>query len=256
MIREISLERLISLSQPYLCKKSPNVLLSRLCSNAKCFSKNSLCTNYELVRGEEVFGVMCRYASCATLCLFKKADLKELCDFLKYAPINILECEYNVGKRLYRPLYARRIDGKIMLLKKTCSSPLYKTYETENVSDFFNILKSSDPFYEKVSYEEYYCDVFYRNALPARLFLAEYEGKPAATAAVMHDFGGISIISDVCTHKALRCRGLASSVVSAVAGRLLSEGKTPTLLSTSKTAYCIYKKIGFRACERFCLLHF
>ena len=142
------------------------------------------------------------------------------------------------------------------IIKKPKNFEDYSVFETQNVSDFFDVLKAADPFYNTTSSEEYYCDIFYRNALPARLFLAEYDGKAAATAGVMHQFKNISIISDVSVLPHLRRRGLGGAVVAKISQILLSEGKIPTLLCTLPSAKKLYKKIGFKVCGRFCLLSF
>lgn len=256
MIREIDFERLSLLCEPRLSKKKPDVLLVRLCSNAMCFSKNGLCTIYEIEKSGEIIGVICRYGGAMTLCLFKKPDFDELCSFLSVAPITSLECGAKTGRKISKKLKLCRLSGRAMLMKKPKSYADYKVYQTQNVSDFFDVLKSADPFYKETSYEEYYCDVFYRSSLPAELFLAEYCGKKAATVAIMHRFNDIAIISDVSVLPDLRRRGLGGSIVAEVCKNISSKGQLATLLCTSKNALSLYKKIGFKSCGRFCLISF
>lgn len=256
MIREISFERLCEICKAQYEKRKPDVLLARLCANAKCFEPKRLCNVYEIENSGQVCAVLCRYGSGATLCVFKKPDLEELCAFLGAAPITTLECDASIGRKISKKLAPCKICGEAMVIKKPKNFIDYKVFETPNVSDFFDVLKAADPFYKNTSYEEYYCDIFYRGALPARLFLAEYDGKAAATAGIMHSFKNISIISDVSVLPEFRRRGIGGAVVAKISQILLSEGKIPTLLCTSPSAKKLYKKIGFKVCGRFCLLSF
>ncbi len=256
MIKEISLERLYDLCEYGFSKKKPDVLLTRLCANAKCFEPKGLCNIYEIENKGSICGVLCRYGGSGTLCLFKKPDLEELCSFLSAAPITALECSGAIGRKLSKKLRLSKIYGKAMVIKKPKNFKNYRVYETQNVSAFFDILKAADPFYKSTSYEEYYCDIFYRSALPARLFLADYDGSAAATAGIMHSFKNVAIISDVSVLPNLRRRGLGGAVVAKISQTLLSERKIPTLLCTSPSAKKLYKKIGFKICGRFCLLSF
>ena len=256
MIREISLERLYALCEDRFTKKKPDVLLARLCANAKCFEPKGLCNIYEIENKGCICGVLCRYGGSGTLCLFKRPDFEELCSFLSAAPITTLECSSALGRKISKKLSLNKICGEAMVVKKPKNFEDYSVFETQNVSDFFDVLKAADPFYKNTSYEEYYCDIFYRSALPARLFLAEYDGKAAATAGVMHQFKNISIISDVSVLPELRRRGLGGAVTAKISQILLSEGRIPTLLCTLPSAKKLYKKIGFKVCGRFCLLSF
>ncbi|MEE1279908.1 MAG: GNAT family N-acetyltransferase [Oscillospiraceae bacterium] len=256
MIKEISFERLCEICQTQFKKRKPDVLLSRLCANAKCFEPKRLCNVYEIENRGKVCAVLCRYGGSGTLCVFKKPDLEELCAFLCAAPITTLECDALIGRKLSKKLALNKICGEAMVIKSPKNFIDYKVFETPNVLDFFDVLKAADPFYKNTSYEEYYCDIFYRSELPARLFLAEYDGKAAATAGIMHSFNNISIISDVSVLPQFRRRGLGGTVVAKISQILLSEGKVPTLLCTLASAKRLYKKIGFKRCGRFCLLSF
>lgn len=256
MIKEINFDRLELLCEPYVSEKKPNVLLVRLVSNALCFSHNSLCTNYEIQNGEKTVGVMCRYGGAITVCLFKKADLDELCGFLSAAGVTSVECNSVLGKKLAKALKMRKIDGRSFYNPRPKNYLDYASLETENVSGFFDVLKAADDYYKDISYEEYYCDVFYRQKLPARLFLTKYSGKNAATAAIMHGYKNISIISDVAVLGDFRRRGLASSITGRVCEILLSEGKIPTLMCTEKCVQKLYRKIGFKPLEKFSMLYF
>lgn len=256
MIREINFDRLALLCEPYISQKKPNVLLVRLVSNALCFSHSSLCTIYEIQNNEKSAGVMCRYGGAITIFLFKKADLSELCGFLSAAGVTSVECDFALGKKLAKVLQMRKIEGSSFYNPRPKNYLDYASLETENVSQFFDVLKAADDYYKDISYEEYYCDVFYRQKLPARLFLAKYGGKNAATAAIMHGYKNISIISDVAVLEDFRRRGLASSIVGKVCEILLSEGKIPTLMCTEKHVQKLYRKIGFKPLEKFSMLYF
>lgn len=257
MIKEISVTRLFEICQPQFQKKGQHVLLTRLCSNAKCFQPKRLCIVYEIEKGGSVCGVMCRYGGSITLCLFKKPDLAELCSFLSAAAITTLECSTKTARKISKALSLTSLKGEIFYMKNSPrENTKYRVFETENASDFFDVLKAADLFYKTTSYEEYYCDLFYRAPLPARLFLAEFNGTAAATAAILHRYQNISIISDVAVLTPYRRRGLASALVSEICRLLISEGQVPTLLCNSPTARLVYKKIGFRRCGRFCLLSF
>ena len=256
MIREIDFDRLALLCEPYINKKKPDVLLVRLVSNALCFSNHGLCTIYEIQNGDKSLGVMCHYGGAITVCLFKRADFEELSCFLSAAPITSIECDSALGKRLSKALEMKKVDGKAFYNPKPKNFLSYKTQETQNVSEFFDVLKAADPYYKNTSYEEYYCDVFYRQKLPARLFLAEFDGKNAATAAVMHGYKNISIISDVAVLDEFRRRGLGSAITAKVSEILLSEGHKPTLMCTEKCLQKLYRKIGFKPLKKFSMLYF
>lgn len=256
MIKEIDFKRLAFLCEPYIKSKKPNVLLVRLVSNAFCFYVHGLCTIYEIQNGEKPFGVMCRYGGAITIFLFKKVDFEELSCFLSAAPVTSVECNAALGKRLSKSLQMRKIDGRSFYNPKPKNHLDYKAEETQNVSEFFEVLRSADSYYKDTSYEEYYCDVFYRQKLPARLFLAQFDGKKAATAAVMHGYKNVSIISDVAVLEEFRRRGLGSAIAAKVCEILLSEGKIPTLMCTEKCVQKLYKKIGFKPLSKFSMLYF
>ena len=256
MIREINFERLEKLCEPYINHKKPDVLLTRLVSNALCFSHNGLCTIYEIENRGKLVGVMCRYGGAITIYPFKKVDLDELCSFLSVAPITSVETTEKMGKKISKALGMRKISGRAFYNPSPKNFPDYKVSETENVSHFFDVLRLADPYYKDVSYEEYYCDVFYRQKLPARLFLVEFDGKNAGTAAIMHEYKGISIISDVSVLNDFRRRGIASSITAKVSQTLISEDKIPTLMCTEKCVQKLYKKIGFKPLSKFSMLYF
>ena len=256
MIKEINFDRLAFLCEPYISEKKPNVMLVRLVSNAFCFSHNGLCTIYEIQNAEKSVGVMCRYGGAITIYLFKKADFKELCCFLSALGVTSVECDAALGKKLAKALAMKKIDGRSFYNPRPKNYLDYTFEETENVSHFFDVLKAADPYYEDISYEEYYCDVFYRQKLPARLFLAEYGGKNAATAAIMHKYNNVSIISDVAVLKECRRRGLGSAVTGKVCEILLKEGQIPTLMCTEKCVQKLYRKIGFKPLLKFSMLYF
>lgn len=256
MIKEINFDRLALLCEPYISEKRPNLLLVRLVSNAFCFSRHGLCTIYEIQNVEKSAGVMCRYGGAITVFLFKKADFKELCCFLSALGVTSIECDSNLGKKLAKTLQMRKINGRSFYNPKPKNHLDYAFLETENVSVFYDVLKEADPYYKDISYEEYYCDVFYRQKLPARLFLAKFSGKNAATAAIMHGYKNITIISDVAVLKDFRRRGLASSITAKLSEILLAEGKLPCLMCTEKCVQKLYRKIGFKTLEKFSMLYF
>ena len=256
MIREIDFKRLENLCEPYIKSKKPNVLLTRLVSNALCFSQNSLCTIYEIENVGKIVGVMCRYGGAITIYPFRKIDLDELCSFLSVAPITSVETTEKMGKKISKALDMKKISGRAFYNPSPKNFVDYKVSETENVSEFFSVLRLADPYYKDISYEEYYCDVFYRQKLPARLFLVKFDGKNAGTAAIMHEYKNISIISDVSVLNDFRRRGIASSITAKVSKTLISEGKIPTLMCTEKYIQRLYKKIGFKPLEKFSMLYF
>ena len=256
MIREINFDRLALVCEPYIKEKKPSVLLVRLISNALCFSQNGLCNIYEIEDGEKTLGVICRYGGAITIYPFRKLDLDELCPFLSVSPITSVETTAKLGRKIAKTLDMREIRGKSFYNKSPKNYLEYKAIETDNVSQFFDVLKEGDPYYEDTSYEEYYCDVFYRQKLPARLFLAEFDGKKLGTAAIMHGYKNVYIISDVSTIPEFRNRGLASFITARVSEILLSEGKIPTLMATEKRVQRLYKKIGFKPIEKFSMLYF
>ncbi len=256
MIKEINFDRLAFLCEPYISDKKPNILLVRLVSNALSFSDHGLCTIYEIQSGEKTLGAACRYGGAITIFPFGKLDMDELCSFLSVAPITSIECTANLGRKIARKLDMKRVNGRSFYNEKPKNYLEYKAYETQNVSVFFDVLKAADPYYKDISYEEYYCDVFYRQKLPARLFLAEFSGKNAATAAIMHEYKKVSIISDVAVLGDFRRRGLASSITAKVSEILISEGKIPTLMCTERCVQKLYKKIGFKPEKKFSMLYF
>ena len=243
MIREIDFDRLALLCEPYIKSKKPNVLLVRLVSNAFAFYSHGLCTIYEIQNDEKTCGVMCRYGGAITIFLFRKADFDELNCFIATAPVTSVECDAALGKRLSKVLQMRKIDGRSFYNPRPKNFLDYKIEETQNVSEFFDVLRAADPYYKETSYEEYYCDVFYRQKLPARLFLAQFSGKNAATAAVMHEYKNVCIISDVAVLDEFRRRGLASSITAKLSEILLLEGKMPCLMCTEKCVQKLYKKM-------------
>ena len=73
------------------------------------------------------------------------------------------------------------------------------------------------------------------------------DGQPVAMAGIARRTAGTAAISSVYTPPALRGRGYAGSVTAAVAGRIVSEQRTPCLYTDLRNPFSnrCYAKIGF-----------
>lgn len=257
MIREITLTELKGLSQPFLDKqKTEDALLIRLCSNANSFYPHKLCTIYEIKNKNRLCGFATLYSGFLTLWLNKKPDFSELCSFLSTAPISSLECSYKNAKKIADRFVNSAVTyGKVFYVKKKLrTSDKCDVVKTENVSDFYNTVKISHKTYENIPYEAFYCDIFYRKN--AKLFLLYNEEKPIATAAVMHRHSKSAILSDISVIPSFRRKGIATKLVYSVCEEIKKEGLNPMLFCTSPSAMLLYKRMGFKIQQHFCLISF
>lgn len=256
MIKEISFEELTTLAAPFLQKqKRQDALLIRILSNGKAFSKNGLCRIYTITKKEKLCGFALVYSGFLTLWLSKTPEIKELCFFLSSAPITSMEASKKFVNKLKKYLDFDETRGKILYWENPPKLPLKnKVYETKKVSDFYDTIFLSHPSYKDTSYEQFYCDVFYRKEIPARLFLLECEGKKSATAAVMHQFDKTSILSDISVMPDMRRRGLAAEIVNFVAKDVTDSGNLAILFCVSPAAMRLYDKLGFKLQQKFSVL--
>lgn len=258
MITEIDFKTLESFSAPHLNKKGHcDALIVRILSNAKCFLSHGLCKTFAICEGEKIKGVLCIYNSIATLSVFSKPDMTELCSFLLASQVSQLECERKIARQVSRTISLKRVDGDILYIDKPPEAASdHKIYQTQDIALFFDAAKRANHNYKGHAYEDFYCDVFYRSALPARLFLLKHEGLDSATAAVMHRYENTSILSDVAVLPEKRRRGLASAIVTAAVREIIGQGDKIVLFRTAKEAKGLYKKIGFKRERRFSLVIF
>lgn len=256
MIKEISFNELTSLAKPFLQKqKRQDALLIRILSNGKAFSKNGLCRIYTVTKKEKLCGFALIYSGFLTLWLKGNPDIKELCFFINSAPITSMEASKKIVQKLKRYLSFDETRGKILYWENPPEAkPKNRVFETENVSDFYDTISLSHPSYKDTSYEQFYCDVFYRKEIPARLFLLECDGKNSATAAIMHRFDKTSILSDISVMPDMRRRGLAAEIVNFVAKDVTDKGDLAILFCVSPAAMRLYDKLGFKLQQKFSVL--
>ncbi len=258
MITEIDFRTLESLSAPHLSFKGHcDALLVRILSNANCFLSHGLCKVFAICEGERLKGVLCIYNSIATLSAFSKPDLTELCSFLLASQVSQLECERKIARQIAKILSLKKVDGDILYIDKPPKAEaMHNIYQTQDIALFFDAAKRANHNYKGHAFEDFYCDVFYRSTLPARLFLLKHEGQDSATAAVMHRYKNTSILSDVAVLPEKRRRGLASAIVAEAVRQITSQGDKIVLFRTAKEAKGLYKKLGFKRERRFSLVIF
>ena len=258
MICEISIERLKEILMSLQARQKNDTLLSRLCSNAFSFLPHKLCTVYEVSDMGKAIGLMCLYGGSLTAFFIKKPNFSELANFLRFqaGAAKHLECDSKIAARLLKRLSARAVYGNVFVLKKQPKrfSEGYTVDESADVRSFFSALKSASADFADADFETYYCDVFYRKDVPARLFTVRHFGKIIATAAVLHIYEKNAVISDVTVHPDFRRRKIGSQLVSEVCEKLMQDGYIPSLLCTSPAAAALYKKIGFKKSRRFGLI--
>lgn len=258
MIAEISLERLELFSKRLSQRQKRDPLFCRLYANAACFSPHALCSLFEVTNKGKTAGFICVYAQSATAYFLKKPNFDELADFFAFnsSGAKFLEIDTSFAQKIKRRLSAKAVFGSAYILKgdAKCIIRDCSVKKTENVKEFFEVLRRSCEAYSDTSFESYYCDYFYRKNLPAELFMGEYEGKAVSVAAVLHLFEKLAIISDVAVLPDFRRRKFGSQLVSEVCRHLKDKGFTPALFCTSPAAEALYKKLGFKKSRGFGLL--
>lgn len=258
MITEIKYADLVQACKPHLYKKGHvRGFLIKILSNAKCFGERGLCKAYKIISKEKIAAVLCLYNATATLSVFSRLDIDELCAFLLASGISVLEADAKTAKKVSKKLSLARVDGDVLYIHKS-PEPRgnLSFYKTQDVEHFFSIARLANPNYKKASFDGFYCDFHYRKALPAALYLLSDGEIDVATAAVMYRCGDSAVLSDVAVLPERRRQGLASQIVSRACRDIIENGQKVVLFRTAKEAKGLYKKLGFKREGRFSLVIF
>jgi len=258
MITQINLSKLKECSQPHLAKKGhTDAFLVKIISNVQCFEEHGLCKAYEITKRSKTAAVFCIYNATATLSVFSKIDMDELCAFLLASCVSVLETDRKTAKRVAKVLSLKLVDGDVLYLHKMAKPSLTShAYKTQDVEHFFNTAKLANPGYKKLAFDGFYCDFHYRKILPSALYLLSDEGADIATAAVMYRYGDTAVLSDVAVLPEKRRRGFAGQIVSHACLDIINGGQKVVLFRTAKEAKGLYKKLGFKRERRFSLVIF
>jgi len=256
MITEITSAELFSLAEKYLNKKEDAILI-RACSDPAAFSQNKFSKSYKVLKKDRLCALMT--FSCGLLSIFaiKKPDIEELSSFISALGAFKVECNIKLFKKIKNCLdYEKALFGKVYFFDKKLSKNVFLAEKTEDASLFYDTVKISHKVYESIPFEAFYCDYFYRKALPATLFLTIIDNKAVATAAIMHGYKNSKILSDISVIPEERRKGYAEDIVFRAISEVYSEGKTPMLFCTAKNAMKLYKKLGFKVQQKFVYITF
>lgn len=199
-----------------------------------------------------------------TLTLFVSAPLsanarQELVFFIQSlgSSVTTLLGPRSLLKKLSRPLSGKAVFGHILCLTSSDRLPIpgcRRVRQQLDLPTFYELLCRADGAHAHPSYDAFYCDAFYRRALPLQLFVAEHYGLPVGCLGIFHIRENEALISDVAVLPEERRRGVATDLVSQVCRRLLEEGQVPCLLCRSPAAAALYRKLGFRKIGSFGLI--
>lgn len=258
MITQTDYTKLEQNIKPHLSKKGHNdAFLVKIASNVRCFESHGLCKAYEVRKSDKVAGVLCILGATATLSVFSRFDLDELCAFLLASGISVLETDRKTAKMVAKTLSLKRVDGDVLYVHKVPNTnATHNIYKTQDVEHFFSIARLANPNYKKVAFDGFYCDFHYRKILPAALYLLNDGENDIATAAVMYRHGDTAVLSDVAVLPERRRQGLASQIVSHACRDIIENEQKVVLFRTAKEAKGLYKKLGFKRERRFSLVIF
>lgn len=256
MITEIASTELFILAEKYLNKKEDAILV-RACSDPAVFEKNRFCKSYKVLKKDRLCALMTFSCGLLSIYAIKMPEIKELCSFISALGAFKVECSKNLFNKIKRHLeYEEALFGKVYYFDKKLNKKDFLAEKTEDASLFYDTVKISHKVYENIPFEAFYCDYFYRKALPATLFLTQKDGKAIATAAIMHGYKNTKILSDISVIPEERRKGYAEDIVLKAISDVYSEGKTPMLFCTAKGAMKLYEKLGFKVQQKFVYITF
>ncbi len=253
MICEIKNDELFMLAEKFFKKQRvQDAILTRLCSDPNVFFPNKFCVSYKVLKGDKLCTLMTQSSGLLSIFSVKTPDLEELAGFISALPVSKIECSKKLYKKLKKHLdFLEATEGKIFYYNKEAPQRDFLAQQTDDASSFYDTVKISHKVYEKIPFEAFYCDYFYRSRLPAKLFLTFKGEKAVATAAIMHGYRNAKILSDISVLPEERRQGFAEDIVLKAVSTVLSEGKMPMLFCTAPPAMSLYKKLGFKTGHKF-----
>lgn len=256
MITEITSAELFNLAEKYLSKKEDAILV-RACSDPKVFAQNKFYRCYKVLKRDKLCALMTFSCGLLSIYYIKKPDIEELVSFISALSAFKVECSIKLFNKMKNCLeYEEALFGRVYYYdKKLCKSD-FLAKKSEDAGLFYDTVKISHKVYNSIPFEAFYCDYFYRKALPAALFLTQKDGCAIATAAIMHGYKNSKILSDISVIPEERRKGYAEDIVLKAISEVYSEGKTPMLFCTAKNAMRLYEKMGFKVQQKFVYITF